>query len=347
MDRDQSIDPRRMPSHMNTHSILFSPDAPWLAPLAGYSDLPFRLLCREHGCHVAVTEMVSAKGLIYGSPGTRELLMTCADDTPLVVQLFGSESSFLVQALERLRADGFQYFDLNCGCPVRKVIKTGSGAALLKDPTHLLSLAKDMIRVAGPGCMGFKIRLGWYSGQPVFLDVAKGLQDLGAGWVAMHPRYGAQGFTGDADWSQLAALKKSLSIPIIASGDLFQAEDAIRCVEQSGVDSIMFARGALSDPSIFDRYTHLRKGLAAPEKTSTQAIGLVRRLCELYTEHGMDRLGLLKMRTLVPRFLKGLPGARSLRRDIVFCKTWDEVFSLLNAHMMQTNLEEQHGTHHR
>lgn len=330
-----------------TPRISFSPDAPWLAPLAGYSDLPFRLLCREHGCRVAVTEMVSAKGLIYQSPGTQELLMTSAGDEPLVVQLFGSEEPFLVQAVARLREAGFRYFDLNCGCPVRKVSKTGSGAALLKEPQHLLRLAKAMIGATEPGCMGFKIRLGWYVGQPVFLDVAKGLEELGAGWVTMHPRYGAQGFTGHADWTQLAVLKKSVSLPVIASGDLFLAEDAIRCVEQTGVDSIMFARGALNDPAIFERYLALRGQAQAPEKCGRQAIVLVRRLCDLYTGHGMDRLGLLKMRTLVPRFLKGLPGARGLRRDIVFCKTWDEVFALLEGHATHMETEEDHGTHHR
>jgi len=330
-----------------TPHISFSPDAPWLAPLAGYSDLPFRLLCREHGCRVAVTEMVSAKGLIYQSPGTHELLMTSSSDEPLVVQLFGSEEPFLVQAVERLREAGFRYFDLNCGCPVRKVSKTGSGAALLKEPQHLLRLAKAMIGATEPGCMGFKIRLGWYVGQPVFLDVAKGLEDLGAGWVTMHPRYGAQGFTGHADWSQLAVLKKSVNLPVIASGDLFLAEDAVRCVEQTGVDGIMFARGALNDPAIFGRYLALRGHAVAPDKSGRQAIALVRRLSDLYTGHDMDRLGLLKMRTLVPRFLKGLPGARGLRRDIVFCKTWDEVFALLEGHATYMETEEDHGTHHR
>ena len=330
-----------------TPRISFSPDAPWLAPLAGYSDLPFRLLCREHGCRVAVTEMVSAKGLIYQSPGTQELLMTSAGDEPLVVQLFGSEEPFLVQAVERLREAGFRYFDLNCGCPVRKVSKTGSGAALLKEPQHLLRLAKAMIGATEPGCMGFKIRLGWYVGQPVFLDVAKGLEDLGAGWVTMHPRYGAQGFTGHADWSQLAVLKKSVNLPVIASGDLFLAEDAVRCVEQTGVVSIMFARGALSDPMIFARYLALRGQADVQDKSGRQAIVLVRRLCDLYTGHGMDRLGLLKMRPLVPRFLKGLPGARGLRRDIVFCKNWDEVFALLEGYAPHMDTEEDHGTHHR
>ena len=330
---------------MTPQSLPFSPDMPWLAPLAGYSDLPFRLLCREHGCRVAVTEMVSAKGLIYNSPGTRELLQTCPEDEPLIVQLFGSEATFLVQAVERLREAGFRYFDLNCGCPVRKVAKTGSGAALLKEPAHLLSLAREMVRAAEPGCMGFKIRLGWSTGEAVFLDLARGLEDLGAGWVTLHPRYGAQGFTGDADWSRLAELKRSVRLPVIASGDLFHAEDAARCVQETGVDSIMFARGALNDPSIFERYLRLRQGDVAVDKTCVEAIALVHRLCALYTRFGMDRLGLLKMRTLVPRFLKGLPGARSLRRDIVFCKAWDDVFELLRRH--DTETEELHGTHHR
>jgi tRNA-dihydrouridine synthase B len=330
---------------MKQHTLPFSPDAPWLAPLAGYSDLPFRLLCRELGCRVAVTEMVSAKGLIYDSPGTRELLMTCDEDAPLIVQLFGSEASFLVRAVERLRQEGFRYFDLNCGCPVRKVAKTGSGAALLKDPDHLLGLARAMISATEPGCMGFKIRLGWYSANPIFADLARGLEDLGAGWVTMHPRYGAQGFTGHADWSQLGILKKAVGIPVVASGDLFLPEDAVRCVEQSGVDAVMFARGALNDPAIFGRYLQLRAGRRPEEKTCAQAIHLVHRLRDLYTGHGMDRLGLLKMRTLVPRFLKGLHGARGLRRDIVFCKTWEDVFELLQK-FSSTDREEPHGTDH-
>jgi len=316
---------------MNNSLFPISADKPWLAPLAGFSDLPFRLLCHDHGCHTAVTEMVSAKGLIYQSPGTRELLQTCDLDTPLVVQLFGSEEPFLVQSVERLRAEGFRYFDLNCGCPVRKVAKTGSGAALLKDPAHLLRLAKSMIDATEPGCMGFKLRLGWYVGQPVYLQLAKDLEAMGAGWITMHPRFGAQGFTGHADWSHLKALKASVGLPIIASGDLFQAEDGLRCVEQTGVDSIMFARGALSDPTIFSRYLSLRRAVAPPEKSSITMMAMVRRLSELYAEHGMEKLGLLKMRTLVPRFLKGLPGARAFRRDIVFCKSWDQVFEILET----------------
>ena len=152
----------------------------------------------------------------------------------------------------------------------------------------------------------------------------------------MHPRFGAQGFTGHADWSHLKTLKERVTLPVIASGDLFQAEDAIKCIAQTSVDSIMFARGALNDPSIFTRYLRLRRHEEPPAKSWQQMEDMVRRLSELSPQHGMDRLGLLKMRTLVPRFLKGLPGARALRRDIVFCKSWDEVFAVLQTSTTET-----------
>ncbi len=328
-----------------TKPLVITPEAPWLAPLAGYSDLPFRSLCREYGCHVAVTEMISAKGLIYGSPGTNELLATCAQDTPLVVQLFGAEEEFLTQSVERLRAMGFAYFDLNCGCSVRKVTKTGSGAALLKDMPRLLHLAKAMINATAPGSTGFKIRLGWGHEQRVHLRLGQELEQLGAGWITLHPRTATQGFTGMADWASLRELKEHIGIPVIASGDLFTAEDGVRCVEETGVDGLMFARGALNDPTIFDRYARLRTQRHVAPKTYANMLSLVRRLSSLYADHGLERIGLLKMRTLVPRFLKGLPGARGLRRDIVFCTAWNDVFAILEEHQPVEH-EENHEADH-
>ncbi len=315
-----------------------TPDRPWLAPLAGYSDLPFRLLCRTQGCAVAVTEMISAKGLIYGSPGTRELLLTCRQDDPLVVQLFGAEESFLLASIAQLRQSGFRYFDLNCGCSVRKVVRTGSGAALLKDPGHLLRLAKSLVQAVEPGCMGFKIRLGWSHDQPVYLRIGQELDQSGAGWITMHPRYATQGFTGHADWKHLALLKTKVGFPVVASGDLFHAEDGIRCIEQTGVDGLMFARGALNDPGIFKRYLLARQGQPLVNKKPHEMLAMVRKLCGLYTEHGMDRLGILKMRTLVPRLFKGIPGTKELRREIVFCKSWEDVLCALQACPVSTSL---------
>ena len=321
-------------------ALPIAPDTPWLAPLAGYSDLPFRLLCREYGCSVAVTEMISAKGLIYNSPGTEELLQTCPQDTPLVVQLFGAEESFLLRSMELLQHRGFKYFDLNCGCSVRKVVKTGSGAALLKDPAALTRLARTLSAQAGPGCMGFKIRLGWDQQHTVYIPLAQDLEQAGAAWITLHPRWATQGFTGMADWKHLEHLKHAVQIPVIASGDLFTATDALRCIERTGVDSIMFARGALSDPTIFARYHALYRNEAPPLPSFSAVCALVRRLEFLYTTHAMPRTGLLKMRTLVPRLLKGWPGAKTIRRESVYCRSWTEMLALLERHPETSNPDE-------
>ena len=143
--------------------------------------------------------------------------------------------------------------------------------------SHLPRLAGALIKAAPPGGMGFKIRLGW--NQPVYLRLGAELEALGAGWVAMHPRFGSQGFTGSADWKHLERLKNAVGIPVIASGDLFSAEDAARCADQTGVDGVMFARGALNDPEIFSRYLSLRRGGVPEPKTPGRTLALVRRLC--------------------------------------------------------------------
>ena len=202
-------------------SLPFDREHPWLAPLAGYSDLPFRLLCRQYGAAVCVTEMVSAKGLVYRSPGTGELLQSLPEDQPLVVQLFGAEASFLQRAVEMLRDVGYGWFDLNMGCSVAKVLKQGAGAAMLGDVPNALEVARAMLQAAGPGRVGFKIRLGLDSQRHVWRDLSLRLQDLGAGWITLHPRTARQGFGGEAAHEVLAELKQALDIPLIASGDLF------------------------------------------------------------------------------------------------------------------------------
>ena len=185
-------------SPANPDSLPFDREHPWLAPLAGYSDLPFRLLCRQYGAAVCVTEMVSAKGLVYRSPGTGELLQSLPEDQPLVVQLFGAEASFLQRAVEMLRDVGYGWFDLNMGCSVAKVLKQGAGAAMLGDVPNALEVARAMLQAAGPGRVGFKIRLGLDSQRHVWRDLSLRLQDLGAGWITLHPRTARQGFGGEA-----------------------------------------------------------------------------------------------------------------------------------------------------
>lgn len=308
---------------------LISPQNPWLAPLAGFSDLPFRLLCRLNGCGVACTEMVSAKGLVYNSAGTKELLATCPEDSPLVVQLFGLEPDFMEKAMRLFPEDTI--FDLNCGCSVRKVVKTGSGAALLQDPGALEVLVRRMVQVAGVGKVGVKIRSGWSSQSPVFLEVGKRLEQAGAAWITLHPRYAKQAFSGVPQYEHLTELKKMVNIPILASGDLFRAEDAVRCLAQTGVDGVMFARGALADPAIFARFKILLQGGDAPKRELLDIQKLMLDLVRLYQMHNASLTPPAKLRTMLPRFVKEFPGAREMRRKLMTCVAWEELYTLIES----------------
>lgn len=311
---------------------------PWLAPLAGFSDLPFRLLCREQGCSLAYTEMVSAKGLVLGSK-TWELLQTHAKDSPLVVQLFGSDASYLVRAMELLLEQGYGLFDLNAGCAVRKVTKTGAGAGLLLEPEKLLRLAGEMVRLAGPGRVGVKLRTGWDREQEVYLQLAGRLQDVGAGWVTLHPRTARQGFSGQADWSRLKELQERVSLPVIGSGDLFTAEQGLSCLRQTGIAGVMFARGALANPCIFREFKDLLAGCGQAARQggqdSDQGLQEIKdialRHISLCREHSLQPRAFFRMRTVIPRYLKGMHGAKELRSRIVACRDWQELQELLQG----------------
>ncbi len=323
--------------------LTFCPDQPWLAPLAGYSDLPFRLLCRHGGAHVACTEMVSAKGLVYNSNGTHDLLTTTAMDSkehPLVVQLFGNEAPFLTQALDILLAQGFSYFDLNMGCSVPKVNKTGCGSAMLKDIEHTLGVAKAMIdhvAAAGPQHrMGFKIRLGWTDDSHVWQELAQGLETLGAHWITLHPRTAKQGFRGDAAWEHLATLKSILRIPLIASGDMFTAQDGVRCIQETGVNTVMYARGAMQNPAVFAEHTKLWQNDAYEHANASQLMALIQKHMELAQQYSSERIALLKMRTFVPRYVHHFPGVKRLRQEMSLCTSFQDLEKLLQEFFTYT-----------
>lgn len=321
----------------NTPALPLAPDAPWLAPLAGYSDLSFRLLCREYGAKVAVTEMVSAKGLCYDSKGTSDLLNTTDEDTPLVVQLFGSELEFIERSMHMLMEQGFTYFDLNAGCPVRKVIKTGCGSALHNDVGRLEEIARRMAEIAGPGHTGVKFRRGWTAGQDNFLEIGKRLEDAGTAWVALHPRTAKQGYGGEADWTCLKELAAALTIPVIASGDLFTAEDGVRCVRETGVAGVMFARGALYGPDIFRDYLTLLDGGVPTPRTPQDLAEIILRHAELSRIYLPERKALFKMRSIVPRYVRHNPGVRQLRGRLIQCGSWEELRDMVLDFLGATN----------
>ena len=352
---------------MASPELPIKPDQPWLAPLAGYTDLPFRLLCREFGAAAACTEMISAKGLVYQSPGTTRLGRTCPEDAPLVVQLFGSEPDTLRQALEMLMGMGHTFFDLNAGCPVRKVVKTGAGAALLQNPEVLARIVQKMVKVSGEGRLGVKIRAGWDRHSPGPVELAQRLEGSGAAWVTLHPRTARQGFSGRADWTLLRDVRERIVVPLLGSGDLFTAADGMRCLTQTGISGVMFARGAMANPGVFDQLRSLvhacrslhdqeisgehtpdegsdsarhRPGRAdcgrnghildsgGPE-TLSSLVSMAQRHIELCQAHEQEGKAFLRMRTVLPRYFRGFAGARTLRSRIVDCRTWEELLHLV------------------
>lgn len=325
-----------LPRLSNRASPKFGPEHPWLAPLAGYSDLPFRLLCSEFGAATCETEMVSAKGLCHSGPGSTHLLRNSSREAPLVVQLFGSDPGDMAKAAQMLRRSGWLWFDCNLGCPVKKVMRQGAGAALLSDPDRVIAIARSMLAAVsetGPDwdCpdemprIGFKLRLGVDCQHKVLPDLALRLEDAGAAWLTLHPRYASDGFSGNARWEEIARLARRVSIPLLASGDMTDARQGRLCLAQTGATGIMYARGALYDPAIFASHKAAQAGLPVPANTPQRLkttiekhICYARQVCD-------DQRSFNKMRSIIPRYVRHLPGVGDLRRALCACENWDEM----------------------
>lgn len=328
-----------LPGAQSSPALTF--DGPWLAPLAGYSDLPFRLLCRKYGATVAETEMISAKGLVYRSPGTGELLLSAPADQPLVVQLFGSEPAVLGEAVLLLRKAGYNFFDLNMGCPVRKVLKQKSGAALMADFDRAIAIARAMFgagRAIGPDLpdtpakFGFKLRL---SPDRSIGDFGKALEDLGAAWLTLHPRTASQGYSGKADWGQIFRLVEMVQIPVIASGDLLTAQAGLDCLKKTGAATVMYARGALHNPWIFRQHNAQMCNDPVEPVTGHLMKEVIRTHVALARTGYNQPRAFAKMRSIIPRYVKGITGIREFRANLCMCTDWQSLEETIDQFWME------------
>ncbi|PKN52658.1 MAG: tRNA dihydrouridine synthase DusB [Deltaproteobacteria bacterium HGW-Deltaproteobacteria-13] len=222
----------------------------FLAPLAGISDLPFRLIARSLGCSLAYTEMISANGLIRKTAKTYEYLKTCADDRPLGAQIFGADPEIMAEAARIVADHGVDLIDINMGCPVRKVIKAGAGAILMKDPDRIARIV-DAVKRAVKIPVTVKIRSGWTRGSINAVEIARIVEDCGADAITVHARTADQGYSGHADWRIIAGVKKALKIQVIGNGDIRQPQDAVRMLQETSCDAVMVGRGSLGNPWIF------------------------------------------------------------------------------------------------
>ena len=287
-----------------------------LAPLAGITDAPMRRICSMQGAAMVYSEMISAKGLWYRDKNTERLLYMYEDEGPVALQLFGSEPEIMSFAAAKLEERRNVILDVNMGCPVPKVVKNGEGSALLKNPELAGRIIEAMVKETGKPVTA-KIRMGWDESSVNAVEVAKILEQAGASAVAVHGRTREQYYTGKADWDIIREVKQAVKIPVIGNGDIFSGRDALDMIEQTGCDFVMIARGALGNPWIFAEAKALWEGKEPPKAPDAREKRemLEKHFCDLLEFKG-EYAAVREMRKHTGWYLKGMPGAAAMRREI-------------------------------
>lgn len=297
-----------------------------LGPMAGVTDAAFREVCREQGAALTCTEMVSAKALVFGDKKTKQLLYISPDDHPCAAQIFGHEPEVMAQAAKiALEESGADFIDINMGCPVGKVVKSGDGSALMKTP-ELAGEIIDAVVHAVPVPVTVKFRKGWDGGSVNAVDFAHQCEQAGVSAIAVHGRTRVQMYAGKADWDIIREVKQAVKVPVIANGDIFTGEDAAHILRYTGADGAMIGRGSFGDPWLFARANAAIQGLPEPslpplpERMQT-AFRQVSRAAELKGE----RLACIEARKQLSWYLKGVPHASYYKQRLVTIESLHEL----------------------
>ncbi|MGE5258810.1 MAG: tRNA dihydrouridine synthase DusB [Hyphomicrobiales bacterium] len=302
-----------------------------LAPLAGVTNLPFRLLAREAGCGLVCTEMVSADGLAHGSAHTFYFLRSLPAEKPLAVQIFGSDPAVMAEAAAIVQDSGADVVDINFGCAVRKVIKAGAGVALMRTPKRaeaLLRAVRQAVRIP----VTIKIRSGWDRSGREALDIGIIAEHCGVDAVTIHPRTAAQKFSGRADWTLIAALKRRLGIPVIGNGDIRCAQDAAQMMADTGCDAVMIGRRAIGYPRIFAEVLCRLRGQAPVPEHLDQRLDVMRRYIGLTVACYGEEVARRMIRNRLGWFARGLRGATVLRQAAARTDAIGDALALIDAY---------------
>ena len=289
-------------------------DAPLvLAPMAGITDLPFRVICRRLGCGMTVSEMVSAKGLLYKNVKTTEMLRIEDSERPTAIQLFGSVPEELATAAKMVEASGADIIDFNMGCPVPKIVNNGEGSALMKKPQLAYEVLAAMVEAVQIP-VTVKFRAGWDDEHRNAVEIALAAERAGVAAIAVHGRTRQQFYEGKADWSIIADVKRAVKLPVFGNGDIFTVADGLRMLEQTGVDGLMVGRGADGNPWLFAQLKAALAGEPVPAAPSVDArLDLAAEHLQMLIDYKGETISVKEMRRHISAYLKGLPHAAEFR----------------------------------
>lgn len=300
-----------------------------LAPMAGVTDLPFRLLCRRQGAGLLCMEMVSAKAIYYKNKNTELLMEIHPEEHPVSLQLFGSDPDILAAMAAQIEERPFEILDFNMGCPVPKVVNNREGSALMKDPKLVEEILTKLVKAVKKP-VTVKIRKGFDEEHVNAVEIAKIAESCGVAAVAVHGRTRQQYYSGKADWDIIRQVKAAVSIPVIGNGDVTTGEQAIRMREETGCDGVMIGRGAQGNPWIFRELLEYEKTGKLPERPSPEVIReTMLRHARLQMEYKGDFIGIREMRKHVAWYTKGMKGSSKLRDEINRTESYEELEALL------------------
>lgn len=300
-----------------------------LAPMAGITDLPFRLICRRLGCGMTVSEMVSAKGLLYKNVKTTEMLRIDDGERPTAIQLFGSVPAELAEAARMVEASGADMIDFNMGCPVPKIVNNGEGSALMKNPQLAHDILAAMVKAVKIP-VTVKFRAGWDDANRNAVEIARAVEAAGVSAVAVHGRTRQQFYEGKADWSIIADVKQAVSVPVFGNGDIFTVADGLRMLEQTGCDGLMIGRGADGNPWLFTALAAALRGEPQPQPPSLkERLAQAAEHLEMLIAYKNEVVAVKEMRRHISAYLKGMPHAAEFRGRFHKVDTQEQFSELL------------------